>query len=100
MFLLQHKADVIENYAGAACRMLHWDNEETRVEYSKCYGQILILAPEYVRQDIIALDNLLYNEYKTEQDVRDAKNLLNRICSELSQHSPRVKAKKRNKIAK
>ncbi len=96
----QSKAETIEGYVGAACQMFYWNDQSTRIEYSKYYGRVLLIAPPEVSDLIIALDSFLLEEYKTDEEFASGKELLNTICIELSKHTPRIKENKRNYVHK
>lgn len=97
-FYTQNKAETIEGYVGATCQMFYWNDQNTRTEYSKYYGRILLIVPAEIADLIISLDTFLSEEYKEDEELAQGKELLNTICLELSKHTPRIKKHKRNHI--
>ncbi len=97
-FYLEYKARAIEQYARSACRMMYWDDKDSRAEYSKSFGELLIVVPNEIRDKLKKFDEIITDEMQP--DYEEAKTLFYDICSDLSKHTPRVKENKRDHVHK
>lgn len=52
-----HKANVIDQYIGAAAAIIRWHSTENEQEYSKALGQVLVFAPADLQKKLRSFDN-------------------------------------------
>lgn len=91
-FYSQHKAEIIEKYASSACRMMYWVDQHSRDEYSKSFGELLLIVPDDLREKLKEFDQIVTSDEWP--DGEPPKDLFFDICSDLAEHSPRIKKDK------
>ena len=101
IFYLHHRAEVIERYVKSTGAIIHWNDKESQIEYGKSYGEILLYVSGSLRTSIESLNYRISNWGNlSDDDFKSMQMSFNDICKALSENSPRVKTKKRYRIAK
>lgn len=91
LFYLQHRAETIENYVRHTGQYLRNKTMENAALYGAACGEALVYLAGEVRNDVIALDDMITTSIKTSpQEIK----VFNRICAKLSEQSPRTKYKR------
>ena len=97
VFYLQRRAEIFENYVKQTGRYLRYKNPENAAAYGAAYGEILLYLPAPLREAVSGLDARI--SIGVGADPGEIA-LFNAVCSRLSEYAPRIKGKKRSKIAK
>lgn len=88
-----HIASVFENYVRDTGCLINRKDVDAAAQYGKSYGEMLLYVPENIRSSIESLNRTLTS------DIEDpsAQYMFKNICKALSEHSPRIERKNRNK---
>ena len=78
-----HRAEVIEAYIRATGAVLKYADQASLLEYGRCYGEVLLYAPDDVRRDIVKLEDIRIGASS------EATKLFMSICIALAENPPR-----------